>query len=103
MVRHDIAIICKLFVADRAYSVLLDNLPVQQLPHLGRRPEFSISSGVVRIFDTLNSKSHRPGFGDEFATAAGKRFVEWAEFIATKPHGIPPGGSRVNFRWVGGN
>ena len=38
------------------FPSLLDDLSVQQLPHLSRRTEFAISSGVVRIFDALNAK-----------------------------------------------
>jgi hypothetical protein len=46
----------------------------------------------MRIFDPLHSKPHRPGFGNELPATAGKRFVDRAEFIATKPHGDPPDG-----------
>lgn len=44
----------------------------------------------MRIFDTLNSKPQRPGFGDKFPPAAGVRFVYRAEAIATEPYVIPP-------------
>ena len=36
MVWHDIVVIRKFFVADWANPVLLDNLPVEQFPHLGK-------------------------------------------------------------------
>jgi hypothetical protein len=36
MVWHDVVVIRELFVADGALSVLLDDLPVQQFPHLRR-------------------------------------------------------------------
>ena len=90
MVRDDVAIVRELFVADRAYPVLLNNLPVQQFSHLCRCPEFPVSSRVMRIVDTLNSKPQRPGFGDEFPTTTGMRFVDWTKFIAAEPHVIPP-------------
>jgi hypothetical protein len=47
---------------------------------------------VVRIFDALNSESYEPWLGKGLPAAAGKRFVNRAEFVATKPHGIPPEG-----------
>jgi hypothetical protein len=53
VVRHNVAVICELFVADCTYPVLLDNLPIQQFPHLSWGPEFSVSSRVMRIFDAL--------------------------------------------------
>jgi hypothetical protein len=56
---------------------------------------------VVRIFDALNSQSYEPGLGKGLPAAAGKRFVNRAEFIATKPHGIPPDGSRETSGFAG--
>ena len=38
MVGHDVVIVAELFMADRAPFVLLDDLPLQQLADLGRRP-----------------------------------------------------------------
>ena len=45
---------------------------------------------MVRIFDALQTESYQPGLRDRFPTAAGNRFVDRTEFIATEPHGIPP-------------
>ena len=90
MVWDNVVVVGELFVADRAFLVLIDDLPVQQFPHLRRRPELPISSRVMRIFDPLHAKPHCPGFGDEFATAAGNRFVYGTEFIASESHKIPP-------------
>jgi len=42
------------------------------------------------IFDTLHPEPDQSGPGYGFPATAGKRFVDWAEFIATEPHGIPP-------------
>ena len=88
MVRNDVAIVRELFVADSTFPVLLDDLAVQQFPHLRRRAEFSVSSPVMRIFDPRHPGPDQPGPGHDFPAAAGKRFVDWAEFIATKPHDI---------------
>ena len=94
MIWHDVVIVGKLFVADRAYYGLLTHLAVQKFSHFSRRPEFPISSWVVRIFDALNSQSYEPRPWKGLPAAAGKRLVNRAEFIATKPHGIPPDVSR---------
>jgi hypothetical protein len=42
----------------------------------------------MRIFDPLHPGPDQPGPGHDFPAAAGKRFVDWAEFVATKPHDI---------------
>lgn len=94
MVRDDIVVIREVFVADGADPTLLDNLSVQQFPHLGRRPQFPISSRVVWIFDTLNSKSYDLGLRQKLPTTAGQRFMDWAELIATQSHDIPRDGER---------
>src|SRR5260370_42432911 len=53
----------------------------------------------MRIFDPLHHEPDQPGPGHEFPATAGKRLVDWAEFIATEPHGIPPGGGWL--KWLG--
>ena len=55
VVRHHIVIVCELFVANRASPILLDNLAVQQFPHFSWRPEFPISSRVMRILNALHT------------------------------------------------
>jgi hypothetical protein len=56
MVGHNFAAICEGLVTDCTFPVLLHDLSVQQLPHLGRRSEFAVSPCVVRILDALNAK-----------------------------------------------
>jgi len=56
VVWHDVVVICELFVADVAYSFLLGDFPLQQFPHFGWGSEFSISSRVMRIFNTSNTE-----------------------------------------------
>src|SRR5271157_948923 len=89
---HDVVVVRELYVADRTYPVLFDDLPVQEFPHLRWRSEFPISSRVMRVFDALHAEPYCPGFGDEFPTTAGVRLVYGTVFIATKSHGIPPVG-----------
>jgi len=44
----------------------------------------------MRIFDPLHPEPDQLGLGHDFPATAGQRFVDWAEFIATEPHDIPP-------------
>ena len=57
MVWDDVAVVRELFVADGAFPVLLDNLPLQEFPHLSWGPEFPISSRVMRVFNPLDTQA----------------------------------------------
>jgi hypothetical protein len=63
VVRDHVVVIREVFVADSAYPALLDNLTVQKLPHLGRGPQFPISSRVMRIFDLWTPSLINLGLG----------------------------------------
>jgi hypothetical protein len=52
----------------------------------------------MRIFDPLDPEPDHPRPGHEFPATAGKRFVDWAEFIAAEPHNIPPDGGWL--KWL---
>jgi hypothetical protein len=52
----NVAVLSKFLVADCAFPVLFCDLPIEQLAHLGCRPQFPISPGVVWILDALNPK-----------------------------------------------
>ena len=56
VVWYDVVVICELFVTDGAFPVLLDNLAVQQFPHLSGRLEFAISPRMVRIINASNTR-----------------------------------------------
>jgi hypothetical protein len=56
VVRHNFDAVVKFMVSNGAFSCLLHDFSVQQLPHLCRRAEFAISPRVMRIFDALNTK-----------------------------------------------
>jgi hypothetical protein len=90
VVGDDLVVIRKGLLADSAFSVLLNNFPVQQLAHLCGRPEFAISPRVVRIFDALNPKLKSSFFPVLLATAAEDRSVKRAVFIPTEFHGYAP-------------
>jgi len=70
VVRYDGAAVGKFVVANGTFPSLLDDLSVQQLPHLGRRPELAISPWVMCILDTLNTKLKSAFFPSLLATAA---------------------------------
>src|SRR5579864_1073033 len=88
VVWNHIVIVGELFVTDRAFPVLLDDLPVQQFSHFTRGPEFPISPRMMRILNASNPRLQSARTGRLFPAAAGNRFVDWAVLIATKPHGI---------------
>src|SRR5271156_3811763 len=88
VVGYYVVVIGEPFIADGAFSVLLDNLPIQQFPHFSRRSEFPISPRMMRILNSSNPRLQSARIGRLFTTAAGNRFVDWAVFIATKPHSI---------------
>ena len=90
-----IRVICELFVADGALPVLFHNLPIQQFPHFSRRPEFAISSRMMRILNASNPRLQSECIGRLFTARAGDRSVDWAVFIAMKSHSNPPVASGV--------
>jgi hypothetical protein len=90
VVRHNLVVIRERCVADRALPVLFDDLSVQQLPHLGRRPKFAIPPRMVRIFNALNTKLKSAFFPDLLATAAEHRTVDRTAFIPTEFHWNAP-------------
>ena len=69
-IRHNLVVVRKHRVTDCALPVLLGDLSVQQLPHLGWGPKFAISPGVVRIIDALNTKLKSAFFPRLLASAA---------------------------------
>lgn len=98
VVWNDVIVVSEFVVADRAYAALLSYLPVQQLPHLSRGSQFPVSSRVMRIFNSLNSKSDQLGLGYEFSATAGERLVNGAQFIAAESHGRSPEVLGLNVR-----
>jgi hypothetical protein len=92
MVRNHIVIVRELFLAERADAGLFSDFSVEQFPHLGRGPQFPISTRMMWVFDSLHAKSNQSGFGDPFSPAARNGSVNWANFVGTESHDISPGG-----------
>jgi len=75
------------------FPVLLGNLAVQQCPAslpVTGVPDILSDDGDLRY---AAPKPDQPGPGHGFPATTGKRFVDWAEFIATEPHDIPAVGT----------
>jgi hypothetical protein len=63
MIWHDVGIISELFVADRAYAGLLSNFPIEKLAHFCGGAQFPVTPRMVRVLDSLNSKSDQLRLG----------------------------------------
>jgi hypothetical protein len=55
MIRHHVSVVGQLFIAEGAYALLGDNLPVEKFPHFAVRAEFPVSPGMMRVFDAPNA------------------------------------------------
>lgn len=86
---YHVVVIRELLVADRALLVLLDNLAIQQLSHLGWGPQFPVSSRMMRIFNPLNTRPQRSCTSHVFATTAEQRAMNRTAFVRTESHGVP--------------
>jgi hypothetical protein len=86
VIRHDFIAMSESSLTDSAFHSLLDNLTSQQLPHFGGRPEFTISSGVMRVINTLDGKARAPFL--LFSPTAEEGAVNRTAFIASKFHHI---------------
>ncbi len=103
VVGYDVVVVCELFAADGALPVLFDNFPIEQFSHLSWRPEFPISSRMMRIINASNPWPQSAPIERLFTAAAGNRFVDWAVFIATKPHRFSSWENRRNQSLVCGD
>ncbi len=82
MVGHNVAIVGEPLLAESAYPILQSNLPVEELPHFAVGAEFSVSPGMMRIFNAPNAHLARPFLSrDCFSAAAEERTVNWAQLI----------------------
>ena len=87
VVRHNLAVVHEILVTDGALPVLLSSLAIQQLAHFCWRAEFTISSGVVWIFNALHAATQNPSFAMRLlAAATGARSVDRTVFVPAKFH-----------------
>jgi hypothetical protein len=55
VVGHHVAVLGEPLLAESAESILLGDLPVEELPHFAVGSEFPVSPGMMRIFNAPNS------------------------------------------------
>lgn len=92
VVWHNVAVVGELFVTDRTFLVLLDNFPIQELPHLCWRPEFPKPPRVMWVFNALDPEAQNAHLSDLLSATAQDGSVDWAVFITAEFHRIAPGG-----------
>jgi|ERR1035441_9308928 hypothetical protein len=90
VVWHDVVTVGEFLVANGTLPTLLNNFEIQQFPHFRWRPEFAISSWVMRILDSLNTQSYSTFLPSLLPTAAEEGPMDRTILVATQPHGIPP-------------
>jgi hypothetical protein len=87
VVGHDVVVVGKGLLADGARFVLLDDLAIEQLPHLRIRTELAEPSGMMRIFDTLHTHLFATAFLEgHFPATTRKGTVNGTVLVTTKIH-----------------
>jgi hypothetical protein len=89
-IRYNVVAVGEFLVANGTLPTLLNNFAIQQFPHFRWRPEFAISSWVMRILDSLNTQSYSTFLPSLLPTAAEEGPMDRTILVATEPHGIPP-------------
>jgi len=99
VIRHHVAVVGQLFIAEGAYALLGDNLPVEKFPHFAVRAEFPVSPGMMRVFDAPNAHLALALFSwDYLSAAAGERMVKRAQLIPVESHCFLQVGLGGNYR-----
>ena len=89
VVGDDVAVVGERFLAEGAYAILGDDLPVEEFPHFAVGPKFPVSPGMMRIFNAPNAHLALASFsGDCFSAAAEERVVDWAQLVPTESHDV---------------
>jgi hypothetical protein len=92
VVGRDVIVVGELYMAERAFSGLRDNLAVEQLPHFCVGAEFPVSPRMMGILNPLYTQLFcLPGLRDRFPAAAGEGVVDGTIFITAKFHWISSG------------
>jgi hypothetical protein len=88
VVGDDVAVVGERFLAEGAYAILGDDLPVEELPHLAVGAKFPVSSGMLRVLDPADA---HPTLAlcswDLLSSAADVGAVDRAELILAESHG----------------
>lgn len=87
VIGHDVVVVAECVLTDAAPSVLLDDLAVEQLPHLSVGTEFTEASGVMRVFDTLHAHLFGAALlGNHFSATAVERAMNGALLVTAEFH-----------------
>jgi hypothetical protein len=89
VVRHDIAVVCELYMAEWAFPALFDNLAVEQPPHLCVGTKFPVSPRMMEVFNPLYAQLiHLSDPQDCLSATAGQRAMDGTILITAKFHWI---------------
>jgi len=88
VVWHDVVAVGEFLVANGTLPTLLDNFAIQQFPHFCWRPEFAISSWVMRILDSLNTQLYSTFLPSLLPAAAEEGPMDRTILVATEFHGF---------------
>ena len=89
VVGHHVAVLGEPLLAESAESILLGDLPVEELPHFAIGTKFPVSSGVMRVLNAPNAHLALALFSwDYLSSAAGERTVKWAQSIPAESHDV---------------
>jgi hypothetical protein len=87
VVGDDVAVVGECFLAEGAYAILGDDLPVEEFPHFAVGPKFPVSSGMMRIFNAPNAHLALALFSWYCLSAAAEEgVVDWAQLVPTESH-----------------
>jgi len=89
VVGDDVAVVGECFLAEGAYAILGDDLPVEEFPHFAVGSEFPVSPGEVRVLNVPNAHLARPFLSRNcFSAAAEERTVNRAQLITAESHDV---------------
>jgi hypothetical protein len=104
VVGHHVAVLGEPLLAESAESILLGDLPVEELPHCAVGPKFPVSPGMMRVFNATNAHLALAFLlWDRLSAAAEERTVKRAQLIPAKSHDVLliGLGAMVGLGWAG--
>jgi hypothetical protein len=88
VIGYHVSVIREPFLAEGAYAILGDNLPVEGFPHLAVGAKFPVSPGMLRVLDPADAHPAPALFSwDLLSSAAEVGAVDRAELIPAESHG----------------
>lgn len=91
VVWYDVAVVSEPLLAEWADTLLSDDLPVEELPHLAIGAKFPVSPWMERVVNAADAHlALAPFLWDLLSSAAEVGAVDRAELIATESHDFSP-------------